>query len=142
MSNLTAHDVADIHGLLAKYCWAFDTGDGDAYADNFTPDGTMEGQGHKFQGPDELAAFAAKSFPSTLATQHWNGNILLDATDDGVVGRCYMFGVVQKDGQLSVGVIGYYDDLIVRTDAGWRFQRRRFSRWNADKGQPSAGELC
>ncbi len=54
-------DTADrlaIDDLLARYGWAFDQGDGDAYAALFAEDGVLTGFGEPFRGRAALAALA------------------------------------------------------------------------------------
>lgn len=130
MTALSAQDVEDIHELLARYCWAFDAGDGEAYAATFAEDGQMGGRGTHYAGREQLAGFATNSYPSTLASQHWNTNVVLEPSGESVSSTCYMMGPLRgADGTLGVGILGKYDDTLVHTAEGWRFARRTFTRW-------------
>lgn len=54
-------DVADrlaIDDVLARYGWAFDQGDGEAYAALFAENGVLTGFGEPFRGREALAALA------------------------------------------------------------------------------------
>ena len=43
--------------------------------------------------------------------------------------RCYVDAILLfPDHRTGVHAIGFYDDELVRTDAGWKIARRRFTR--------------
>ena len=45
-ATLSANDEAEIHGLYARYVWAFDSSDGDMFASVFTDDGEFVTERH------------------------------------------------------------------------------------------------
>jgi len=47
ISQLSVEDRLDIQELFAKYCWALDLGDADAFVQCFTEDGEFD---HLWQG--------------------------------------------------------------------------------------------
>src|SRR5260221_8605346 len=51
---LTAQDLVDIQQLYAKYNWTLDSGDAEAYASTFTPDGVFNNN----VGHDAIVKFA------------------------------------------------------------------------------------
>ncbi len=62
-------DIADqltIDQILAQYCWAFDQGDGDAYAALFAEDGELTGFGDPIRGRAALAELVK----GTLSQSH------------------------------------------------------------------------
>ncbi|MDP9167883.1 MAG: nuclear transport factor 2 family protein, partial [Actinomycetota bacterium] len=47
---------------------------------------------------------------------------------DTAQARTYVDGLIMfGEGDSGVNAIGFYDDDVVRTDAGWRIARRRFT---------------
>lgn len=61
--SLSLADRLEIQELIARYCWALDTRDGDAYAATFIPDGVFQGIGSRGRGHDELQALPLSSTP-------------------------------------------------------------------------------
>jgi hypothetical protein len=66
------------------------------------------------------------------------GNIVITPTPEGAVGKAYVtvieFGDGKKPGVVEMG--GHYEDVYVKTAAGWRFKTRTFIR--SQPGQPPA----
>ena len=121
-SVLTADDHAEIQQLYASYNLTIDSGDADAWADTFTPDGVFGNS----EGRAALVEFA-KGFHETQQghARHWNTNIHVTPTEDGAVGTCYLLLWNVGSRPASVIVSGIYHDTLVKTDNGWRFSSRR-----------------
>lgn len=135
-----AVSVADrlaIQELMACYAHYVDNGLGDAWASTFTPDGVLEYHDIPVRGRDELAAFAAQDlgvFPT-----HFVGNsIMVQVAPDRVHARSMVIVAARSktpapvefegltiDAPTTTLGVGIYDDQIVKTDHGWRFQLRK-----------------
>ena len=119
--SLTADDYVEIQQLYAQYAHALDLGDAQAWADTFTPDGVFSDA----KGREELVAFA-KGFDENFAghARHWNSQVLITPTANGADGSCYLLLVDTSVQPVGISVSGIYEDKIVKTAAGWRFQKR------------------
>ena len=133
--GMTAMDYIEIQQLVAKYAYALDThaDNGYMYADLFAPDGTFGGANGKTTGREALALVARNNQPEKsgpLATRHFLTNVIITPTPDGAVGRQYMVlvdvGNTDKPSAIDHG--GYYEDVYVKTPAGWRFKSRVYVR--------------
>jgi hypothetical protein len=59
---------------------------------------------------------------------HHITNQTVTAKGDGAAVRGYVDAVVMgPDDQCGVRAIGFYDDVVVLTDDGWKIARRRFT---------------
>jgi hypothetical protein len=120
--TLTTQDYIDIQQLYARYNLAIDSGDADAYANTFTPDGVFNNN----NGRDALLNFArnyAKA-PANLARRHWNTNLVITPTAEGANGTVYLFLLDTSAKPPAIGVTLKYEDQLVKTAQGWRFKRR------------------
>src|SRR5262249_8592443 len=140
---LTALDYIEIEQLVYKYGWALDSGEnnGYAYADLYTQDGTFTGtnqapSGRTYQGRENLAALARGDRRGPLNVGHLVTNVVVTPAPEGAVGRAYVGIFDLGDGRApAAGHGGFYDDVYVKTDAGWRIKKRSYyeSRW----GEPN-----
>ena len=128
-AELSVEDRLEILELFARYSWAFDTGDADAYASVFTEDGVMEGGSKRIAGRDELRAFVRRLWDPAVATQHWTTNHLLSGSSAACTSTCYLVEVESTDAQAHVALVGCYRDDLVREPDGWHIAHRRFSPW-------------
>jgi len=126
--TLTAMDYIEIQQLVAKYAFALDThaDNGYMYADLFAPDGSFG----KTKGREALAAVARNNQPEKSgpdATRHFLTNVIITPTADGAVGRQYMV-LIEVGNPSTIAHGGFYDDVYVKTPAGWRFKSRTYTR--------------
>ena len=128
---LTAMDYIEIQQLVARYPYALDThgANGYLYADLFAPDGTFGAT----KGREALAALARSNQPEKsgpAATRHFLTNVIITPTPEGAVGRQYNVlidvGDTTKPSTIDHG--GHYEDVYVKTPAGWRFKSRTYVR--------------
>jgi hypothetical protein len=122
-ATLTPQDYNEIQQLYARYNWAIDTVDADAFTAVFTPDGQF---GNNI-GHDALANFIRTNVARDVAANHrhhWNSNMMLTATPEGAKGAMYLLAI--NSGTRPPTILGsfHYDDTLVRTPQGWRFKKR------------------
>ena len=118
-------DLEAIDTLLASYCLRMDRRDAQGWAELFTPDGQFFAFGRSFDGHERLRRLAEES-PLGV---HLGGQPVIEvAGDDATAEQGFVF-VYADDHHLR---IGFYDDELVRTDAGWRFRTRRCTFQTAD----------
>jgi hypothetical protein len=61
-------------------------------------------------------------------TMHRLSNHAIAVDGDTATARTYIDGLIMaQDNSSGVNAVGYYDDELVRTAAGWRIARRRFT---------------
>ncbi len=127
---LTTEDQLEIQGLVARYNHAVDSGDGEAYAHTFTPDGVLDAGPLVLEGRDALAAFAAGLPSSQRSPRHIASNHLIEGDGDRATVRAYvqMYELAGDPPRPELAVSGKYADELVRTGGRWVFERRVFTR--------------
>ena len=121
-------DKEEVRELLARYCFALDGHRLAELAALFTPDGVWQSHRGAATGPADIEALLRRVAPdpATGAVQrHLNTSLVIDLRGDRATVRSY-YAVIRpgQDGDPAVALLGDYDDVLVRTDAGWRFTRR------------------
>jgi hypothetical protein len=126
--TLTAADYIEIQQLVARYGYAVDThaDNGYAYADLFTTDGVFG----KTQGREALAELARstqKDRGGPAYTRHFLTNVIVYPTAEGARGSQYLMAIDVSEGGKPSSLVhgGRYDDVYVKTAAGWRFKSRQ-----------------
>jgi hypothetical protein len=127
-------DVHEIEKLKARYADAVDGGwtgsvphDADAVVALFVPDGEWDsgafGGGRGHEGIREYMKTGEAIMPFAF---HHISNPRIDVDGDRATARWHaLLAVTVEDGaKLHVGI---YDDVLVRTSEGWRFERLRFT---------------
>ena len=146
---LTPMDYVEIRQLVNRYAFALDTGsnNGYDYADLFSADGEFIRP--YARGREQLAALARGGKLGPYNTVHYIMNHVIEPTPDGAVGKEYLIEfnwditpapapaggrggqangwdlVGRKAGELA-RTGGHYEDVYVKTPAGWRFRVRDF----------------
>ena len=123
----TGADYAEIQQLVARYPYAVDThaDNGYAYADLFASDGAF-GQ---TRGREQLAALARNTQPDRAGpnyARHFLTNVIIRPSPDGATGTQYLIAIDVGEGGKASSVVhgGRYEDVYVKTAAGWRFKSR------------------
>jgi|TARA_B110000263_G_C15258731_1_gene487767 hypothetical protein len=130
-TDVSVQDRLNILELLARYSWAFDTGDGPAYAQVFTEDGIMEGGTTRIEGREALEAFVKRLFNPAVPKQHWTTNHRFEPNEDGCRVYSYLMELeIDEEGNNHVAIVGCYEDDAVRSDLGWLLAHRVFKPWN------------
>ena len=144
-ATLTALDYQEITQLINRYAYGIDTcaNNGYDYADVFTADGVFidknsdEGfrQGGRVlaKGREALATLVgggSRGCKTKLVWTDWSHLMLnhqITPTPTGATGRIYLVQLGMK-GPGSVDRHGGYEDVYVKTPAGWRIQSRTHVR--------------
>jgi ketosteroid isomerase-like protein len=121
--TLSAQDYQEIQQLYARYNVAIDTGDAEAYAATFTPDGVF----NNFQGRDALIGFIKIWRSGRLNganRRHWNTNLLITGDGKAASGSVYLMLLDVSTKPVSIAAVATYTDSLVKTADGWRFSKR------------------
>ncbi|MFO1399742.1 MAG: nuclear transport factor 2 family protein [Steroidobacteraceae bacterium] len=132
-------DRVEIQDLQARYMFALDWQDADAYAATFAEDGVLDWAGGIVPGREAIRkevhgmrAYFAKHEQADAPTRparlrHFISNVVVDFDGDRATGRAYWFEI--NDDNRSrlpyVGGYGHYEDELRRVDGHWLFTRRK-----------------
>jgi actinorhodin biosynthesis protein ActVIA len=122
-ARLTTQDYNDIQQLYARYNLAIDTGNGEAWAATFTPDGVFNNTN---KGHDALVQFIKdwREKRDGANRRHLNSNMVLTPTADGANASIYLLLLNVGVRPATIATTGIYEDVLVRTPQGWRFKSR------------------
>ncbi len=113
----TTDDLESIRQLLARYCIAADQCRFEDWVSLFGEDGVMYAFRRDWVGRDMLTSFITNA-PEGI---HLNTSLQIEL--DGDRARVLSnFAFYNLD--MELGSMGVYDDVVVRTEDGWRFARR------------------
>ena len=123
-ADLTTQDYIDIEQLYATYNHAIDSGDGEAWAATFTPDGTFN---TRFAGKDALVGFVKlwREKMNGANRRHWNSNLRITPSAEGANGTVMLMLLDVGTKPTSIASTGQYTDVLVKTPNGWRFKTRQ-----------------
>ena len=124
--SLSTEDQLAIQQLYAHYNHALDSGQGDAWAATFAPEGVFSSGNGTFTGTEQLAGFA-NGFAKQLKARHWTNNLVLDAAGEGAKGSCYLILLRLTPGEkppANIMATAIYNDELVKVGSDWRFARR------------------
>ena len=121
--GLSTQDYIDIEQLYSTYNHAIDSGDGEAWAATFTPDGAF----NKFTGHDQLVGFIQqwKEKMNGGNRRHWNTNLRIVPSKDGASASVFLMLLDVTTKPPSIVATGMYNDTLVKTATGWRFKTRQ-----------------
>ena len=122
-------DRQDISDVLLRYATGIDRRDWALFRTAFTEDCELHyGEIGTWHGIDPVADFMQTSHAAAGHTRHRLTNQVIAVDGDKAEARTYVDGLILfAEGTSGVNAVGFYDDDIVRTDAGWRIARRRFT---------------
>jgi hypothetical protein len=125
-----------IHDLLARYAWALNTGDLDAFVDTFAVDAMVHDLGQFSEGREQIAAFARYQFarPAFPGRQHWINHVLMRGNNERctVKSFCACYEWIRGTDIRQLYRTFYYDDVCVKHDGRWFFKQRSIRRWFGD----------
>ena len=136
--ELTALDYIEIQQLVAKYARAIDTcsNNGYDYADLYTLDGVFQPMvsGRSIpgvQGRERLAEVSGggsnecRNVPwIEQGVRHIYSNHIITPTPDGATGTVDMMMIGLDSDPNKIAHDGYYEDVYLKTENGWRFKQR------------------
>jgi hypothetical protein len=122
-ADLTTQDYIDIEQLYATYNHAIDSGDGEAWAATFTPDGSFN---TRFTGKEALVGFVKmwREKMNGANRRHWNSNLRITPSAEGANGTVMLMLLDAGTKPPSIVSTGMYSDVLVKTPNGWRFKTR------------------
>jgi|HigsolmetaAR202D_1030399.scaffolds.fasta_scaffold00399_23 hypothetical protein len=132
-------DRALIEDLQARYLFALDFGDPEAYANTFAPDGILDFGWGEIKGREAIAKFVAdgrkrieearaKTPPGQRPSvgRHAIHNIVVKIDGDKARSVAYWSHMTSgPDGRGGVDFFGHYEDELVKVNGEWLFARRR-----------------
>lgn len=124
--SLSTEDQLAIQQLYARYNHAIDSGQGEAWAATFTPEGVFSSASGTFAGTAQLAGFGS-GFAKQLKARHWTNNLLVDADGGGAKGSCYLILLRLTPGErppAGIMATAIYNDELVKVGGDWRFSKR------------------
>jgi hypothetical protein len=151
--ELTALDYIQIQQLVARYARAMDTcsNNGYDYADLYTPDGVflpiINGRAISgIQGREKLAEVSGGGSNQCRnvgwieqGVHHVYVNHIINPTPEGATGTVDMMLIGLGGDPNKIEHDGYYEDIYVKTDKGWRFrQRTHYATYDAATRPESA----
>ncbi len=117
MSQHTDDDV-EIRNLLAQYCLTLDFDDVEGWVSLFTPDAEYQVYGRTFRGHDGLRKMMSAA-PGGL---HLGGPPVVRIDGDRAETLQNLLFIERTTDEMRRSV---YDDVLVRTENGWRIKSRR-----------------
>ena len=117
--------IQEIKELNAKYNFAVDNCDADAWASCFTSDGVFNAllEGEKPRGTDQLRNFVHTVNDAFGKMNHLTTNELITFDRETARQKCYLLFFYKKGGQLE-GNICVYEDELQRENGAWKYSRR------------------
>ena len=140
---MTEHDDRlDISELLVRYATGIDRRDWPLFRTVFTEDCELDyGEIGRWNGVDAVTDFMDKTHAMAGHTLHRLSNQVIAVDGDRGSARTYVDAVIMfGDNESGVNAWGFYDDELVRSAAGWRIARRRFTQVRVSTFGPSGQE--
>lgn len=134
-----ASDRAQIEDLQARYLFALDWQDPEAYASTFTEDGVLDWAGGIAQGREAIredvrgmrASFAvqeAEAAPLRPARlRHFITNVVVRIDGDTATSRAYWMEFDNRNAEREAysGAYGHYEDELRKVNGQWLFSKRK-----------------
>jgi ketosteroid isomerase-like protein len=119
---MSAEDLESIRNAVALYVHVVDRKDWARLGEVYTPDAVYDGTSYGGARHDGLPAILAHLAKPTQPPMHTSSDFHIELDEGGLTGRGRgKFVVIRAD--MSV-IAGGYEDVYVKTDAGWRIQYR------------------
>jgi uncharacterized protein (TIGR02246 family) len=141
---LTAEDRLGIFDLFARYAWAYDCGDAQAYAETFTEDGVLADETDlRAVGRPAIAEAIKRFFEMRGASvwQHHNNHLRISGDADRCTVHSYWAVLAHRpDASFGVDSLGWYVSRCRKVDGVWLFEERTFYT-DLPKGLPWKEQL-
>ncbi len=145
--ELDPKDHLEILDLISEYARCFDSGDLEAFADLFTPEGSLTtpiGVGTTRAGIREWAEARWDSLRKAgVEPRHFQTNTQLVRAGAGAVRgttQLLLVWLSSPDGAAQLKGVARYDDEFRNTSEGWRFHRRSIGSTDHPAEQAPAKE--
>lgn len=124
-------DVQAITQLRAAYCQALDDGRWDDLTATFIPEGRFNGLS-MVRGHQGMLEFFPGLQDTISSWWHFSSNETVEIDGDTATGSTWLLQPCVVDGESQLAA-GRYEDQMVRTASGWKFQERkvRFFFWSS-----------
>ena len=144
MQGPSAQDRTEIYELYARYSWALDTGDTDAYVELFTPDAeateeTSTGELEIRKGREEIRKLVLKFHerPDFPGHQHQMAQFVFDADREGRpdhwVVRSYAWATINRPpAKPYLHWCGHIRDVVCKKDGAWMIRSKDIMGWAGD----------
>lgn len=132
-------DLNEIRSVLTDYGRFLDAHDFSSYSHLFAKDGEWIGGLGRVQGPAAIQAFMEKSIGTTNTAHNYHllSNFEIEVHGDTATAWSrWAFVVPGPDQKPVIAQGGHYNDIFVRENGGWKFQRR-----TASNDLPSSGPV-
>jgi len=128
-TGLSAQDERSISAVLIAYASAIDSRDWALFRNCFTADCQADyGEFGSWQNIADLTDYMREAHARLGPTLHRISNIVVESCNDEIVARSYVDAILMDRIQgVTHRATGYYDDCLIRTSAGWRISRRKFT---------------
>jgi hypothetical protein len=148
-----ASDRSQIEDLQARYLFAMNWLDAEAYAETFTGDGELDWAGGVARGREAIreevgamaAAFAAEEAADAplrpARKRHFITNVVIKVDGDTATSRAYWFIMNNRtaDRKGYSEAYGHYESELRKVDGQWYFTKRKiFNEEMADRTAPLA----
>lgn len=123
-------DQALISDVLVRYATGIDTKDWPLFRTCFTEDVAIDyGEIGVWSGVDAITEHMRTVHAPMPRTNHMMSNFSIEVDGDRASALSYVHVVLvlTEDGTTWIDGVGQYTDALVRTDAGWRINDRRYS---------------
>ena len=127
-TTFTAQDYIEIQQLYANYSQALDKGQGDRFAATFTPDGEFTGGRPAGRANETRAPLKGIEGLTRMGSvgggRHFTANLVITPTPEGANGSCYLLLFNARNVPATITETAIYQDTLVKTPQGWRFNKR------------------
>lgn len=139
-SDRYARDRAEIEDLMARYLFAMDWNDMEAYPAMFTEDGELDYAGGTAKGREAILA-TVRQFKERIGTiyvdaegkpavlRHVLAHTVIRVEGDRAWSTAFWYEMANNGpgGKPAIGTFGTYQDELRRVDGRWLFSRRRIN---------------
>jgi ketosteroid isomerase-like protein len=152
-----ADDRAQIEDLQARYMFALDFKDAEAYASTFANDGVLDYGAGEIRGREAIRNFVVESKKTSearaakdtsglrpAAGRHNVTNLVLKIDGNKAIGRAYWFHYENNNPKRtsSLDSFGHYEDEMVKVNGKWLFSKRKIlnevvDKWAAGSSNPA-----
>ena len=123
--DMMLRDKDAIRDLIHGYCFHMDAGRFAALGALFADDGEWITPYAHEVGPAAVEAVMTRNVPPSPKRVHYTMNTIIAVAGDRATAQSNYLVILETPSGPAPSVCGIYDDVFVRTAAGWRFARRR-----------------